>query len=135
MELEEEKARRFSMAVTKEFQKRLKDHLFVIKCLEKSRVSKKDWIKDALREKIAIDGLEIPEDLVKELRINFDVEPELGKEIESRVDLIRRLRGNYSKKQWIQSAINEKLDREEQVKKLELLKLEADHLEKKKTLV
>lgn len=92
---------------------RLDKHIRILRHINKSNVSKGDWLSNALKEKLARESSPSFDNIPKERYLNFKVEKELGDDIEKRIELIKKFRDSYSRKQWVLEAIYEKLEKEE----------------------
>jgi hypothetical protein len=97
---------------------RIAKHISLLKCLQNND-SKQKWIQEAVREKLKADEISNIEVGDRFLHLKFD--EDLWFEIQEKVESLKAIHTSMSKKQFIEEAIFEKLDREERKSK-ELLK-------------
>ncbi|MGE3556380.1 MAG: hypothetical protein AB7M93_26120 [Candidatus Obscuribacterales bacterium] len=94
------------------FADRLKRHILSVERMEGKRVTKQQWIEAAIREKLEKEKHLHPADIGKEPRLSLKLVESLSREIDEKVDFMRKFRSTYSKKQWVVEAIEEKLAQE-----------------------
>lgn len=99
---------------------RITKHIKVLKYLLDTSPTKKGWVHEALREKAELDRKKSPEELTGDRYLHFTIDEELNEEIEKKVNLIKKIRISFSKKQWILEALYDKLDRDELLAKKRL---------------
>lgn len=92
---------------------RVEDLLYLSKNLSGEIVYKQDWILKAIKEKLKYDEELLHDTIPKEKFLNIKIDQTTLKSLEEKVNLIKKFRRTYSKKQWIVEAIQEKLNREE----------------------
>lgn len=97
---------------------RIDKHVRLLKNL-KINSSKQKWVLEAIEEKLKIDVALEANLGDRLLHVKCDIE--LWNEIQKKIELLKAFRRSISKKQWIEEAIYDKLEREEQKSK-ELLK-------------
>jgi len=107
--LDNEKDDFYSCNVDANLYDKLEKHLFALRGLE-GKTTKQSWITQAIQEKLKNE--KFTSDIPKEKRLGFSIEKETHKEIEKRVELLKKFRTSYSKKQWFVEAFYEKLDRD-----------------------
>jgi hypothetical protein len=103
----------YSFKVENRLYKRLTTHLNLLKNLEDQNLSMQKWMLAAFKEKIDQDKTLEGVELIKERHFHFKVSKELNNKIEDRVNLVRKFKRHFTKKQWFVEAFYEKLDREE----------------------
>jgi hypothetical protein len=111
-DLSNTKTQQYTVNISPILHHKLDQHIFLLKKLFKTGKTKRDWLTEAIEEKLA---REEPKRVVdKEKRVGLRLDLMTNKKLEERVEMIRRFRYSYSKKQWIVDAIYEKLDSEEE---------------------
>lgn len=107
--------KRLSVRINENLHKRFNQHIKRVKNIGKSNKSlatKQNWLVQAFQEKLAHHD-ESTTDILNEKLIHFKLDEKLFKEIEEKVEIIKKFR-SFSKKQWMIEAVYEKLEREEQ---------------------
>lgn len=110
------KLKQYTISVGGNLHKRVTKHVELLKRLENRSHSQQQWMKDALKEKLAQLEEQLGEadvDELKELYLAFKVEEEINHEVEKKIKILKNMRRSYSKKQLLIEAFSEKLDREE----------------------
>lgn len=104
---------RLPLRVGPSLSSRLEDHLYLLKKIGGSRVTKQNWIIEAIREKLDRDVAEsVPCQANKDRRMVLKLDPNTLETLKSRIDLSRRIGASYSKNKWVLEAIDEKLEKE-----------------------
>lgn len=102
-----------SIRIGERLYKRINKHVQLLKHLKKTQ-NKQDWIEQAILEKLAKEEEgDISESVSPEKHLSFKIQSQIDAKIENRVEFIKKIRGSFSKKQWILEAVYEKLDLEE----------------------
>lgn len=108
MNILEKRKIQYSISVSQAFQKRLNQHLFVIKKLLRPGCTKEAWLTEAVKEKLKRDK---PNIVVEgEKRVNLRLNLITNQNLEERITKIRPFHYSYSKKKLILEAIHEKLE-------------------------
>lgn len=97
---------------------RVDTHVRTIRFLDKNSPKKKGWIATAIQERLEQEkGIKSPQDILKGVpctkHFNFILEPELNEALENHVNILKKVRNGFSKKQWVLEAIIAKLEQEE----------------------
>jgi hypothetical protein len=104
----------YSIRIEERLYKRINKHIQLLKHLNSSQ-SQKNWIEKAILEKFEREEeRNITECIPPEKHLSFKTNSQIHATIEKKVEVIRKFRSSFSKKQWILEAIQEKLDREEE---------------------
>lgn len=114
----------YSMQIDEHLFARLKNHLIVLKHLGKKKHTHQEWIVSSIKENLE---QEILPSSLKPHHLRFLIDTELNEKIKFKVELMKKFRRHYSKKQLILEAIYKKLDEEEE----EAKKLLQNKLSKK----
>ncbi len=110
--------KRFSIRINENLHRRFNQHIKRLKNINKSLATKQKWLVQAFQEKLENHDVS-SSGILNEKLIHFKLDEQLYKEIEEKVEIIKKFR-SFSKKQWMIEAIYEKLDREEQQAKNDL---------------
>lgn len=102
----------YSVRIGANFFHRLNNHIRLRKHVGFSN-SKQAWINEAIREKIESDKDKSLEDITGDKYLNIKINHYLNEEVEKLVEVIKKIRISFSKKQWLIEAILDKLDRDE----------------------
>lgn len=108
----------YTVRIGNHLYQRITRHLLLLKHL-KSSESKQKWIQEAIQEKLVSD--ELAEVQERDRYLHLCLDEKTWKELEKKIDLLKNIRTSASKKVFIEEAIFEKLDREENKSK-ELIK-------------
>lgn len=109
----------YSLRIGENLYNRVNKHLQLLKHFDNHSNSKQRWLVEAIKEKLEAEQHQGLEGIPKERHIGIRIDQNLSEKIESRVNLIRKFRVSFSKKQWFVEAICDKLERDEKkVKKL-----------------
>jgi hypothetical protein len=107
--------------------KKIENNIHKLNYLDYDKKSKQQWITDAIREKFAHEEKKRAQTMPEEHNVTLRIHKVLNEKLEKRIESIKKKRRkntrerSYSKKQWIEEAILDKLDREsEKIKQLEL---------------
>lgn len=111
----------YTVSISPVLHNKLDQHIYVLKKLIKPKLTKKDWVAEAVEQKLARDDSK--QDLPKVKRICIKIDHLTKGILDNLVDMVRSLRNSYSKKQWILDAIQEKLAQEEGAVKNKLKEL------------
>lgn len=104
----------YSVLIDSHLHERINKHLKLLKLDEKQKLSKQQWILKALKDKLVKENNPT---IPKRKHLQFKMDSQTQKEIDSLVNLIKRCQRNYSKKQLILEAIQEQLENEENMAK------------------
>lgn len=90
---------------------RVDELIYMFKHVSGESITKQDWFSKAIKEKLKNenDDLLVPKKKVFQVKID----DKTNKALSDKIEHIKKFRKNYSKKQWILEAIQEKLAREE----------------------
>ena len=102
----------------KNLHKRFNQHIKCLKNINKGQTTKQNWVEQAFREKLSLQD-DSSSGILNDKLIHFKVDEKLFKEMEKKVQMIKKFR-NFSKTPWMINAIYEKLEREEAQAKTEL---------------
>ncbi len=103
----------YSLRIGERFYKRLSKHIHFLKQLN-SIQNKQEWIEQAILAKLRQEEKQdVDEGFPPEKYLSFKISSQINAKIEKRVEVIKKIRGSFSKKQWILEAIHERLDLEE----------------------
>lgn len=108
----------YNVRIGNHLYQRISRHLLLLKHL-KNTESKQKWVEEAIKEKLASE--ENSEEDYKDRFLHLQLEIKIWKAIQKKIDSLKSTRRSISKKVFIEEAIFQKLDREEQKSK-ELLK-------------
>ncbi len=108
----------YTVRIGNHLYQRINKHMRLLKNL-KNETSKQKWIKEAISEKLKVD--ETSDENLGDRFLHLKFEIELWHEVQKKIEILKTFYTSISKKQWIEEAIYEKLDREEQDSK-DLLK-------------
>lgn len=107
------KIRNYSLRIGERLYKRLSKHIQLLKHL-RSIKNQQEWLEKAILTKIK---KEEEQDTTKyfspEKYLSFKISSQLDVQVEKRVEIMKKIRGNFSKKQWVLEAIYERLEAEE----------------------
>ena len=102
-----------SFCIQESLWKKFEKHIFFLKYIGEEK-TKQNWMIEAIKEKLSkgeyADLKAILEETEK--RMTIFLEDKLNERIEKQIELARKVKGSYSKKQLITEAITEKLERE-----------------------
>lgn len=112
----------YTVSVSPHIFNRLEQHILFVKRLSNRNETRQNWVLEAIKDKLTRD--ERCHDIPKECRLNLKIDEITAQKLFKRVELIKKFRTSYSKKQWILDAILERLDREEKKIKQQLAELE-----------
>jgi hypothetical protein len=101
----------YSLRIGERLYARIYKHIHFLKSLKIIK-NKKDWIEKTILDKLENDE-EICDSMSPVKHLSFKILPHIDDKIKARVEVIKQLRGHFSKKQWVLEAIYEKLDKEE----------------------
>ncbi len=103
----------YSLRLGRHLFEKLNKHVTLLKLIEGKRKTKQEWIAEAIREKLEREP--DPEHCAsytpKVITIRLDEDTD--RSLESKVDMLKRMHGNFSKRQLLVEAIQEKLENEE----------------------
>ncbi|MBT4936328.1 hypothetical protein HON22_00250 [Candidatus Peregrinibacteria bacterium] len=115
LEAEEEKTeteKGYTLKLGDSLFSRIDNHLLQMKYLSSERQSRQNWILNAVKEKLNQDLLSSAIPKIRSTTLRID--PKTFKKLDQRVEFIKKIRGNFTKKHLIVEAIEEKLEREKQ---------------------
>lgn len=107
----ETKLKHYSVEIADHLHDRLSKHLRLLSNL--GYRSRQQWVLDALNEKLKKEEAAGVEAISKERRLHLKLDEKIHQELDKRVEIRKKVRRSYSKKQWLVDAISEKLEREE----------------------
>ena len=113
----------YTVSVSPHIFNRLEQHILFVKRLSNRNETRQNWVLEAIRDKLTRDDRS--QDVPKECRLNLKIDETTATKLFKRVELIKKFRTSYSKKQWILDAILERLERDEKKIKQKLLELES----------
>lgn len=117
-----EKKVEYSCRIGNHLHQQLSKHIQKVQT-RKASETKQGWIEEAIREKLSMG--ESSDNLVNNNHLHLKVDVELWSALGSKIQELKTGRISISKKEWIEEAILEKMDREEK-KPQELLKSMRD---------
>lgn len=121
----EQTSLRYTVVISPYMHKRLDRHIFIIKKLIDKKLTKHNWLLDAINEKLKN---EAPyEEVPTANTITIKMDHKFEQLILQRIEYIKKFRKSYSKKQWISDAIIDKLERDEEHVEKKLLEARPDH--------
>jgi|LakMenEpi03Aug12_release.lakeMendotaPanAssembly.Ray.scaffolds.fasta_scaffold03135_7 hypothetical protein len=106
------KQRSMTLNVGNNLHTRLKKHIHLLKRLKSQNYTLQRWMNDAINEKLKSSEINALTDQ-KETYIMFKLEKDLFDRVEQRVQLLKKVRRSYSKKQLFIEAISEKLEKDD----------------------
>jgi hypothetical protein len=115
----ESQRKRYVLGADERLVKRLDTHLKILKAVDRETTDRKDWVVNAIRNKLKKDKAKNSLSLNKPKYISLNLDAEIVEELDKRMELIRKYSGFSSQKKWILEAIEEQFEREE-LKVLEL---------------
>lgn len=83
----------------------------------------REWVEDAIREKLDREKEFNFRDLPEEKHLSLYLDADLHAQLEERINLLKKVTGGYTKKQWVLAAVMDKLNREEKDATARLKKL------------
>lgn len=101
----------YTVRIGNHLYQRINKHMRLLKNIRRDN-SKQKWIQEAIREKLKEDEISNENLGDRFLHLKFDMD--LWQEIQKKIEILKAFYTSISKKQWIEEAIYEKLDREEQ---------------------
>ncbi len=113
----------YALRVGEDLYTRINKYIHVVKYLEDKKLTKQNWIREAIREKLEKDQEVSPDSISRERFLNFKLEYSLIKAVERQVEITKKFRYSFSKKKWFEEAFYEKLERDEHKAKTLLEKL------------
>lgn len=115
-----------SIRIAESFYKRISNHIQLLKRLNGVK-NQQHWVEEAILAKLKKEEeQETQESFSGEKYLSFNINSQIDDQVERRVKVMKKIRGSFTKKQWILEAINEKLDKEETetiIKTRELFKI------------
>ena len=108
-----EEATQTSFIVQEALWKKFEKHIFLLKYIGKEK-TKQSWLMEAVEEKLSKEEYADLKKILEEpeRRMAIFLNDALREKIDKQIELARRVKGSYSKKQLITEAIMEKLERE-----------------------
>ncbi len=102
----------YTIEIGENFYKKINNHVYLLRHIHKRDYSKNRWIMEALNEKLSqnLSPTEVP----RRKQISLKIDANLRKNLEIKIEYIKKFRNNYSKKKFIMEALAEKLEREEE---------------------
>ncbi|CUI18083.1 conserved hypothetical protein (plasmid) [Candidatus Protochlamydia naegleriophila] len=113
----------YALRVGEDLYTRINKYIHVVKSLEDKKITKQNWIREAVKEKLEKEKDVSPGSISRERVLTFKLEYPLIKAIEGQVEITKKFRYSYSKKKWFEEAFYEKLERDEHKAKTLLEKL------------
>lgn len=108
-----DRIKNYSLRIGERFYKRLSKHILYLKQLN-SIQNQQQWLERAILTKLKKEEeQDIDACILPEKYLSFKMGSHIDTRIEKRVEVIRKVRVSFSKKQWILEAIHEMLDAEE----------------------
>lgn len=101
---------RYALTINPYLIKKIQKHLALLSAI-KLKESQSKWVLSAIREKL--ENEDETDATQREARINVSIDLPTLKELDNRVEIFKKFRRSFSRKQWIIEAISEKLDRDE----------------------
>lgn len=107
-----------TIRVGEHFFSRVENHVRTLKYINKLYPKKKEWIAKAIHEKLDREHKEKSfqeesKGIPRTKHINVELDLQINEDLEKRINVIKKVRSGFSKKQWILEAIMEKLELEE----------------------
>ena len=102
----------YSLRLGRHLFEKLHKHINLIKIIEGKRKTKKEWIAEAIQEKLERERDPEHSASYTPKAITIHLDEDTDRELEAKVDLLKRLHGKFSKRQIMVDAIQEKLDSE-----------------------
>jgi hypothetical protein len=104
------KVKNYCVSISQNLHSKIDRHVLVSKNLLKLKLTKHDWVIEAIKEKLEkqFDSSEI----TQEKNIGLHLDPLTHQRLGKHVDMIRQCQFSFSKKKWILDAIQERLDKE-----------------------
>lgn len=106
---------RATFEISPAIHQRVEDLLYMTKNYCGEIINKQEFVLKAIKEKLKYDKEVLSDKIPKEKFLHYKIDNITLKQLDEKVNLIRKFRRTYSKKQWILEAIQEKLNREEVV--------------------
>jgi hypothetical protein len=107
------KIKNYSIRIGERLYKRIYKHIQLLKHLNKIQ-NKQSWLEGAIQDKLEREKeLDIVDCISPEKHLSFKISSQIDAKIEKKVEIIKKFRSSFSKKQWVLEAIYEKLDNEE----------------------
>ena len=105
--------RNYSIRIGERFYRRLFKHIQFLKQL-KSIQNQQQWLAEAILAQLKKEEeQDINAYISSEKHLSFKISSDIDARIEKRVNVIKKFRISFSKKQWVLEAISERLDAEE----------------------
>lgn len=105
----------FGFRVSEQLFGRIGKIINLLKYFEKNKITRRKWLEDAFKEKLAIEESQSDDEIPPERNLNFVIDEELLNRIELRVNILKRFRTSYSKKKWVLEAVDAKLEKDERL--------------------
>jgi len=110
----------YQFSISPAIYNKLEKHLSLLRAIGRTS-SKRNFLLQAIQDKLETEDLSV--EIPKERRINFRISRIMFEQIDTRVDIMKKYRHTYSKKQWILEALYEKLEKDEKEAKNRLKEL------------
>ena len=104
-----------ALSMGEQVYKKIDNHIRILQHSEQKNLTKRKWVADAIKEKLEREVEINHNNIPKEKHLSFKIETVLHEEVEKRIELIRKFRRSFSKKQWILEALLEKIEKEEKI--------------------
>lgn len=102
-----------SIRISKRFYTRFMNHIQLLKRLNSIK-NQQHWIEEAILDKLKKkEERDNTECSSLEKYLSFKINSQIDAKVERKVEVMKKTRGSFTKKQWILEAINEKLNAEE----------------------
>ncbi|WP_068470649.1 hypothetical protein [Candidatus Protochlamydia phocaeensis] len=109
-----EQLKSYSIRIGENLFKRISKHIKLLKTIGSPISSKQSWMEQAISEKLEREKNSLSNEMLSDTYLHFKIDLETHAEIEKRVEVIKKFRSSFSKKQWFLEAIFDKLDKDEE---------------------
>lgn len=106
-----DKQKQYPLRVGERLYKRIDEHVFFLKS-QSRRQSKQKWITEAIQEKLEKEKRTRLPKIPRTKSISIKIESSVSKELEEKVDFLKKMKGSHTLKNWLIDAIEEKLESE-----------------------
>ena len=92
---------------------KIQKHITVLKHTEDINQNKQRWLLNAIKKKLSREGGFESFSIPRNKNISVSLDEKTNEELNSLVNMVKKVRRTYSRKSWMVDAISEQLDREQ----------------------
>ena len=104
----------YLIKISENLHSKVSRQLQLSKQIEGKSQSKQEWVREAIEEKLkqeANDAFDINK-IHQEKYLRIDIDDQLDQKVQIQLDLNRKFRPSFTRKEWLLEALNEKLARD-----------------------